>query len=144
MYFLTTREYTQIAGDINALYHEAAVRMGISDTMMNILYVICENGNQCLQSTISKSTGISRKTINSAIQKMKKEELITLQQGEGRNTIVSFTEQGKLFAEEKIYPLFEMEKKIWDEWTEEEQSQYLLLTKKYRDGLVKYMKELHI
>ncbi len=143
MYFLTTREYTSVAGEINALYHEAANKMGISDTVMNILYVLCENKNQCLQSEISKSTGISRKTINSALQKMIKDGYVSIEPGAGRNTIVSLTGQGEKFAAERIYPLFDMEKKIWNEWTEEEQEQYLLLTTKYRDGLKKYMKDLY-
>ncbi len=142
MYFLTTREYTRVAGEINALYHDAAVKMGISDTVMNILYVICENGNQCLQSEISKSTGISRKTINSALQKMIKDGYVVLQAGKGRNTIVSLTKQGEEFAAVRIYPLFDMEKKIWNEWTKEEQEQYLHLTAKYRDGLKKYIQEI--
>ena len=45
-------------------------------------------------------------------------------------------------AAEKIYPLFEIENKIWNEWTIEEQEQYLSLTKKYRDALKKYIKNI--
>ena len=39
-------------------------------------------------------------------------------------------------------PIHEIENKIWNEWTEEEQRQYLTLTKKYRDGLKKYMEAI--
>ena len=31
---------------------------------------------------------------------------------------------------------------IWNEWTAEEQQQYLTLTKKYRDGLKKYLEAM--
>ena len=140
MHYLKTREYTYLAGEINALYHEAAVKMGVSDSVMNILYVICEKGGRCLQSEISKLTGISRQTINSAIRKMEKSEIVYLEQGQGRNTIVCLTDAGKQFAEERIYPLFEIENKIWNEWTADEQQQYLALTQKYRDALKKYIK----
>ena len=109
--------------------------MGISDSVQNILYVICEQGNQCLQSEISKRTGISRQTINSAIRKLEKDEILYLEQGKGRNTIVCLTEKGEKFALEKIYPLYEIENKIWNEWTDDEQQQYLVLTQKYRDAL---------
>ena len=105
MHYLKAGEYTYLSGEINALYHEAAVKMGVSDSVQNILYVICEKGTQCLQSEISKLTGISRQT-------------------------------------EKINPLFEIENKIWNEWTEQEQQQYLTLTRKYRDALKKYMKTM--
>ena len=74
MHYLKTQQYTYLAGEINALYHEAAVKAGISDSIQNILYVICENGTSCLQSEISKLTGISRQTINSAIRKLEKED----------------------------------------------------------------------
>lgn len=139
MHYLQTREYTHLAGEINSLYHEAAVKMGISDSVMNILYVISEKGDQCFQSEISKLTGISRQTINSAIRKLEKDEIVYLQQGQGRNTIVCLTEKGRKFSAEKISPLFEIENKIWNEWTAEEQRQYLTLTKKYRDALKKYL-----
>ena len=142
MHYLHAGEYTHLAGEINALYHEAAVKMGVSDSVMNILYVICEKGDCCRQSEISRLTGISRQTINSAIHKLEKDGMVYLAQGQGRNTIVCLTEQGKAFSDAKILPLFEMENKIWNEWTAEEQQQYLALTQKYRDGLKRYMQAL--
>lgn len=87
---------------INALYHKAAVKMGISDSVQNILYVICE-----------------------------KDGIVYLKQG-----------KGKQFASEKIRPLYEAENNIWNEWTPEEQKQYLALTKKDRDGLKKHLKRI--
>ncbi len=140
MHYLQAGEYTHLAGEINSLYHEAAVKMGISDSVMNILYVICEKGDRCLQSEISRLTGISRQTINSAIRKLEKDGIVYLKQGQGRNTIVCLTETGKQFSAEKIIPILEMENKIWNEWTAEEQKQYLELTQKYRDALKKYVK----
>ena len=142
LHYLETGQYTYLAGEINALYHEAAVKMGISDSVQNILYVLCEKDGQCLQSEISKLTGISRQTINSAIRKLEKEGIVYLEQGKGRNTILCLTGKGKKFSAEKIIPLHEIENKIWNEWTEEEQRQYLTLTKKYRDGLKKYLEAM--
>ncbi|MDD2972934.1 MAG: winged helix-turn-helix transcriptional regulator [Lachnospiraceae bacterium] len=142
MHYLEAGQYTYLAGEINALYHEAAVKMGVSDSVQNILYVICEKDGRCLQSEVSKLTGISRQTINSAIRKLEKDGIVFLEQGKGRNTIICLTEKGKTFAEEKIYPLYEIENKIWNEWTPEEQQQYLALTQKYRDGLKKYLNTL--
>lgn len=139
MHYLKARQYTYLAGEINALYHEAAVKMGLSDSAQNILYVLCERDGRCLQSEISKLTGISPQTINSAIRKLEKEDIVYLEQGKGRNTILCLTEKGKEFAAQKINPLYEMENKIWAEWTKEEQQKYLELTKKYRDGLRKYI-----
>lgn len=142
MHYLKTQQYTYLAGEINALYHEAAVKAGISDSIQNILYVICENGTSCLQSEISKLTGISRQTINSAIRKLEKEDIVYLKQGKGKNTIVCLTQKGEKYASEKIKPLLEIENMIWQEWTPEEQREYLRLTEKYRDALKKYLKTI--
>ena len=38
MHYLGAEQYTYLAGEINALYHEAAVKTGISDSVQNILY----------------------------------------------------------------------------------------------------------
>lgn len=139
MHYLQAGQYTYLSGEINSLYHEAAVKMGISDSVQNILYVICEQGDRCLQSEISKLTGISRQTINSSIRKLEQEGILYLEPGKGRNTIVCLTEQGKTFAAEKVLPLFEIENRIWNEWSKEEQEEYLRLTRKYRDALKHYL-----
>ena len=65
-----------------------------------------------------------------------------MEQGKGRNTILCLTEKGKKFSSEKINPLHEIENRIWNEWTAEEQQQYLILTKKYRDGLKKHLEAI--
>ena len=140
MHYLKAGQYTYLAGEINALYHEAAVKMGVSDSVQNILYVICEKGEACPQSEISRLTGISRQTINSAIRKLEKDCVVYLTQG--RNTVVHLTEKGRQLASQAVLPLFEIENKIWNEWTPEEQQEYISLTQKYRDALKKYLSPL--
>ncbi len=142
MHYLQAGQYTHLAGEINALYHEAATKLGVSDSVQNILYVICEHGTQCPQSEISKLTGISRQTINSAIRRLERDGIVYLEPGKGRNTIVCLTEKGKQFADETIQPLFQIENQIWSEWSAAEQQEYLRLTGKYRDALKKYMKAM--
>lgn len=135
------REYDYLSAEINSLYHEAAVKMGISDTVLNILYVLCERDGQCLQSDIFRLTGISRQTIHSAIRKLEQDGLAYLKQGEGRNTTVRLTEKGRDFSNEKILPLFQIEDKIWGAWTIDEQEKYILFSKTYRDLLKRYLHE---
>lgn len=142
MHYITSEQYTYLAGEINALYHEAAVKMGISDSVQNILYVLCDQGSRCSQSEIGRLTGISRQTINSAIRKLERDGIVYLEQGRGRNTIVCLTDQGKAFAAQRVVPLLEAEQKIWNEWTPEEQREYLRLTQKYRDGLKRHLQTM--
>lgn len=135
------RMYAYLSAEITSLYHEAAVKMGISDTVLNILYVLGDRNGQCLQSDIFRLTGISRQTINSAIRKLEREGLAYLEPGEGRNTKVCLTEKGEDFASEKILPLFQIEDKIWGAWTIDEQEKYISFTETYRDSLKKYLRE---
>lgn len=136
-----SRIYAYLSAEITSLYHEAAVKIGISDTVLNILYVLCEREGKCLQSDIFRLTGISRQTINSAIRKLERDGLVYLKQGEGRNTVVCLTEKGQDFSTEKVLPLFQIEDKIWNEWTVDEQEVYILFTQKYRDSFKKYLHE---
>lgn len=136
------KRYNYVMNEINAIYHDAAIRMGISDSVQNILYVICENGDRCLQSEIYKQTGISRQTINSAIRKLEKDGIVYLKQGQGRNTIVCLTDAGKEVADKKARPLIKIENEIFDEWTEEESHMYQELTERYRDSLKKKLDAL--
>lgn len=136
------REFVHISGEIDSIYHEVALKIGVSDSVLNTLYVLCEKGNQCLQSNIFRLTGMSRQTINTAIRKLEKDEIVYLKQGTGRNTIVCLTEKGKVFCNRNISAILEIEDKIWSEWTDEERKQYLTLAQKYRDALRKYMHEI--
>lgn len=90
---------------------------------------------------VFRLTGISRQTINSAIRKLERDGLTYLKQEEGRNTMVCLTEKGRDFSTEKVLPLFQIEDKIWNEWTVDEQEKYILFTQKYRDSFKKYLHE---
>lgn len=136
------KRYNYVMNEINSIYHDAAMRMGISDSVLNILYVICENDDRCLQSEIYKQTGISRQTINSAIRKLEKDGIVYLEQGQGRNTIVCLTDAGKEYAGEKARPVIRIENEIFNEWTEKESRLYLELTERYRDSLKKKLDAL--
>lgn len=136
------KRYNYLSSEINSLYHQAAKRMGISDSVQNILYILCDQGSQALQSEICRISGISRQTINSALCKLEQQGYVRVEPDKGRNTMVFLTEAGQAFAAEKVYPLFQIENQIWSEWATAEQQQYLALTQKYRDSLKKQLEAL--
>lgn len=49
--------------------------------------------------------------------------------------MICLTEKGKDFSSEKIFLLFQIENKIWNEWTRNEQRQYLMPIQKYHNAL---------
>ena len=36
------REFVHISGEIDSIYHEVALKIGVSDSVLNTLYVLCE------------------------------------------------------------------------------------------------------
>ena len=50
--------------EVDSLYHQAAVRLGVSDSVLFVLYMLHTNGGQCMLSEIYKLSGISKQMIN--------------------------------------------------------------------------------
>lgn len=136
------RKLNYMMSEMGGLYHKAAVKAGVSDSVHSILYVLCAENYRCFQSEIYKQAGISRQTINSAIRHLEKDGIIYLEKGNGRNTIVCLSEEGIKFAKEKIEPLYQIENEIFDEWDSKDIETYLNLTAKYRDALKMKLKNL--
>ena len=60
-------EINCLTEDVDSLYHQAAVRLGVSDSVLFVLYMLHTHGGECLLYDIYKISGISKQTINSAI-----------------------------------------------------------------------------
>ncbi|MGI5988650.1 MAG: MarR family winged helix-turn-helix transcriptional regulator [Lachnospiraceae bacterium] len=127
--------FNQLNNELNALYHSAAVRNGMSDSEHMILYMLTDVGDGITQSEIMTSCCMSKQTVNSAIAKMQKEGLLTLGEKTGRQKRIFLTDIGKQTIQEKIVPLMKLEDAIVQSWTPEEQSIYLRLEEQFRDGL---------
>ena len=136
------KKFNYLNSEIGALYHEAAVRMEVSDSVLDILYTVCEFGEGCTQKTVSDLFGTSKQTIHSASKKLQKEGLIFLQPGKGRDMGIFLTEQGKALVREKVQPIVEMENEVFEQLTDEERRALLELTEKYRDILGGKIKRL--
>lgn len=134
--------FNYMVNEIDSVYHDMAVKMGITDSEFLILYVLNENDNLCNQSEIYKNSGISRKTINSAIQKMRKSELLTIEQADGRNTLIRLTDIGITLSNYVLMPIIKIENDILDEWTQDEIDAYHNLTQKYLNMIKEKAKAL--
>lgn len=120
-----------LASALDALYHQAALKLGLSDSVMFVLYLVYERDGKCPLNTICKETSISKQTINSAIRKLEGGSIIHLEPAGGRTKTVCFTEKGREYAERTVARLFHAERSAFDGWTAEEIGQYLHLMEKY-------------
>lgn len=129
------RELNGIMGRISSAYHEAAVRMGISDSVRDIFYVLCDKGSGCLQSVLYKETGMTRSTVNTAIRRLEEKGILYLTHDVGKNTRVNLTESGEKIVKETVGRLVEIENEFFEKWTQEEQQMIIILNSRYADDL---------
>lgn len=67
------KRYNYLFGEIEAVYHEISLQMGLSDSVSRILYAICDEGDRCPLSLICRRTGLSKQTVNSALRRLEEE-----------------------------------------------------------------------
>ncbi len=126
-----------LSGEIDGIYHTAALKMNLADSTLAVLYVLRTEGNECSISGICKVTGIGKQTINSALRKMEQEGIIQLKAMDGRKKTVALTEEGIALGENTADRLIEAENQAISDWNGEEISEYLRLMRKFRDCLKK-------
>ena len=66
------REFNCLYKEIEKLYHDIAIKAGMSDSSFFILYTIVELGNGCLQKDVSDMYSINKQTIHSCIRNLEK------------------------------------------------------------------------
>ncbi len=116
---------------LNALYHRASVKLGISDSVFVVLYEIFDEGDECLLTEIYKKSGISKQTVNSALRSLEKDGIVYLEKIDGRTKKVVLTEKGKVFVKNTVARLYKAEARAFDDWTDEEIKEYLESSENY-------------
>ena len=59
------KHFNYLQSELDAVYHEASLKLGMSDSSMIILYTLCNEGGSCLLNDICILTCLSKQTINS-------------------------------------------------------------------------------
>lgn len=131
-----------IMGETDGVYHDAAVRLGLSDSAMRILYALRTQENICDLSLLPRLTGMTKQTINSSLRKLEQEEIITLSAAEGRKKRVMLTEKGRCLAGQSVDRLMALESAIFDAWPEQDMQLFLELNQRYLTQLREKIKEL--
>lgn len=125
------KRYNHLVGEIDAVYHEASLKLGMSDSVSKILYTICNVGSSCLLHDICKQTGLSKQTVHSAIRNLEAKEMVTLELVGGKAKKVCLTEKGEIFAQKTARRLIDMENRILSSWPKEDVQTYLELTERF-------------
>ncbi len=132
--FPELKRFNYIITEMNAAYHRAAQRVGLSDSAMSILYSVCDNGGSRALNDICRSSGLSKQTIGSSLHKLIADGYICLDESRGKLKTVILTEKGAAFAEETVIPIMRIENEIFGEWDRSELESYLSLTQRFLDS----------
>lgn len=132
------KENNRIYREVDGMYHELCVKMGLSDSAFLILYSIVEMEGNCSQREIADRCCISRKTINSSVKNLEKEGFVTLESGAGRDKQIVLTKRGEQFVQEKIFPIMEVEDNAFLEMELDERRELLRLNAKYAEAFRKH------
>lgn len=119
-----------LLSEMDAAYHEAALRQGLNDSTSRIL-ALCELGSPAPLRAVCESTGLSKQTVNSALRKLEAEGILYLEPSGARSKRVCLTEAGLRVADATAGRLIRLENSIFDEWPAEDVQQYLGLMERY-------------
>lgn len=134
--------FNYLTSEIDAAYHEAALKLGLSDSAMQILYAVCNHGDPCPLSDICSLSGTSKQTINSALRRLEAEGILYLEPLGGKKKQVCLTERGRDTVENTVMRLVRVENDIFDSWTKAEREAYIALTQKYLSSFKERLREM--
>ena len=89
------RKYNNLFRLENELYHDIAVKMGLSDSAFGILYWLDDLGDGCLQRDVCVASGLTKQTVNSSVHKLERTGFVELRVEQGRGTHLHLTEAGR-------------------------------------------------
>lgn len=123
----TLKQWSSLWRELDEVYHEIALKIGLSDSAFLVLYGICEIGAGCLQKDICTVYSISKQTVHSSIRNLMKENYLRLEKG-GR---LFLTPAGEQLVKEKIFPVIEAENASFSAMVPEEREELIRLTQTY-------------
>lgn len=123
-----------LSNDLNSLYHQASRKLGVSDSVSVVLYMIYDKGDGCLLYDIWNEGGTSKQTINSAVRRLEADGILYLERDRGKAKRVRLTETGREYVLQTVARLYKAECRALESWTEDEIETYLRLMKKYNDS----------
>ncbi len=136
------KRFNYLSNEIENAYHEAALKCGLSDSAMIILYTICNNGEECLLSDVTQLSGISKQTINSSIRRLEEDDVVYLETLGRRKKKICLTDKGRVLVNDTVFKIIRIENEIFDSWTTEEQKLYIELTQRYLSDFKERIKHL--
>jgi DNA-binding MarR family transcriptional regulator len=127
------RHINNMLSEISNIYQRLLLLKNVPESVFIVMSSILEFGEGCLQKEIAERSYINKKTVNSTIKKLQKEEYIELKAGKYPNMHIYLTEKGRLYMNENIVPIIKLENMVLDSMPTKEFETLVDSYKKYID-----------
>lgn len=138
--FNQMRRFDYLNAEIEAVYHEAALVLGLSYSAMRVLYTVCAAKGECTLKDAVHLTGLCKQTVNSAVRKLEEQGIIITLPADKKSKKLCFTDKGRTLAQNTVQKIIDIENDIFGSWLKEQIEWYLELTEKYLDS---FKQKLH-
>lgn len=135
------RHINNMLSEISDIYQKLLLSKNVPESVFIVMSSILELGEGCLQKNIVEKSYINKKTVNSTIKKLQKEEYIELKAGKYPNMHIYLTEKGQMYMQEKIVPIIELENTVLDRMPEKEFGILVDSYRKYIDNFRESVEE---
>lgn len=135
------RRINCIFSETAGLYHKLNVLLGLSDSVADILYLLCANDGCYSIRELCTSFDMPKQTVNSALRSLERENILFLETLSGKKKQAVLTEKGKQFCEDTIAPIFQIENLVFAEFSASELEAFVALHEKYNAALGKYIND---
>ena len=123
--------------ELDDLYHEIALGIGMSDGEFSALYAISSLGDGCLQRDICREVYVSKQTINSAVRKLEKNGILYLEEKRGRDKKIFLQKRERTLSLRRLFRLWRWKMLFSAEMEPDERTELLRLSQKY----IEYFRE---
>ena len=112
------------------IYHNAAVKFGLSDTAMWVLYNVYAAKDVITQQELCRQCFFAKQTVNTAITGLSKNGYVELEviPGTRNQKKILLTDKGNALAKTTIAPLIKAEERAYSALSREELENYLAMT----------------
>lgn len=139
------KRYNILAWETDSVYHTISVEFGLTDSAVNILYLLSFDGGSALLGDIVKYSGLQKQTINSSMRILEKKGLLTLELVDGKSKRAVLTPEGRDLCRKTVDRLIEWENRAMSSFSQDEVDIFLSLMEKYlksmKESLSGYLKE---
>lgn len=116
---------------MDAIYHDMATGLGLSDSVLYILYSLAEEDRLVTQNELVQEWSLPKQTVNTAVSNLARQGLVYLETASGKRKVIRLTEQGRRLVSQKICPVMDAECRAFARLTEEERKTYLALMERH-------------